>query len=507
MSLARIATRAAAWTIGLSVSSRLVGVVGTLVLTRFLAPAEYGEVSVAVILVATVNEITAFGLLMYLPPHPHAGREMTFHVSFYTLVVGLLALGALLVVPLPFGAWFGAPGMGRFIPGMVVAAALQRVAAVPERMLLRDLRNARIGVSRALGELSYTGVALLLAAQGLGGQAIVIANIVRFAIYLVVASLGTGYREWLQPCRLSWTKTKRLLKFSTPMWVCALSNFAARRWDNLLVSAFLGARTVGLYNLAYNLADIPATHVGEHVGDVLLPSLARLGPEARRDVLARVTGLLGLVVFPLAVGLGVTAQTLTHALLNAEWAPLAPMLTVLAVLSVVRPIGWTTGSYLQATERTFVLMGLEIFKLGMLLAAIRVLAPFGALPACAAVGVAFGAHAVVGLFYLHRYERIPAGRMLGAIARPLLACVPMVAAVLGVRWLLQVLGLGGGLLGLGSEILAGGLSFVPAALWLAPEATHALVRLLRDALRHSERLSLPGEEPDPASIQHPTGAV
>jgi PST family polysaccharide transporter len=174
------------------------------------------------------------------------------------------------------------------------------------------------------------------------------------------------------------------------------------------------------------------------------------------------------------------------------------MLTVLAVLSVFRPIGWTTGSYLQATGRTLVLMGLELFKLAVLLTAIFLLAPLGALPACAAVGLAFGGHAAVGLYYLHRFERIPAGRMLGEIVRPLLACVPMAAAVLGARYLLIMLGLDNALVALGIEIVVGAASFVAAILWIAPRASRELVRLLRDAIRRSDRVSLPGQEPDPS---------
>jgi PST family polysaccharide transporter len=111
------------------------------------------------------------------------------------------------------------------------------------------------------------------------------------------------------------------------------------------------------------------------------------------------------------------------------------------------------------------------------------LAPLGALPACAAVGVAFGGHALVGLLYLHRFEGIPAARMLAELARPLFACVPMVAAVLAVRSAVAYFGLGGSLLGLGAEVLAGAAVFALSARWLAPAASRELVRLLREALR------------------------
>ena len=74
---------------------------------------------------------------------------------------------------------------------------------------------------------------------------------------------------------------------------------------------------MGAYNLAYNVADVPAVQVGEQIGDVLLPSFAKLEPAARKAALVRSTGLLALVTFPLAVGLGAIAQPLVDALLRS----------------------------------------------------------------------------------------------------------------------------------------------------------------------------------------------
>src|SRR6185503_9524647 len=126
-------------------------------------------------------------------------------------------------------------------------------------------------------------------------------------------------RDWLEPARLTFRQTRELFAFGVPMALGALCAFASRRWDNLMVSRFFGPGPAGMYNLAYNLADVPAIQVGEQVGDVLLPSFARLDPERRPAALLRSLSLLALVVFPLAVGLGVVAPTLVAVLLDARW--------------------------------------------------------------------------------------------------------------------------------------------------------------------------------------------
>src|SRR5213075_1511096 len=148
-----------------------------------------------------------------------------------------------------------------------------------------------------------TLVSLTAALFGLGGAAIVLGNIFRSFVRLSVYVISVDWRDWLSRCRLDLRQTRELLAFGVPMSLGALCEFATRRWDNLLVSRFFGPGPTGMYNLAYNLADVPAIQVGEQIGDVLLPSFARMDPGRRSEALVRSLGLLGLVVFPLAVGL------------------------------------------------------------------------------------------------------------------------------------------------------------------------------------------------------------
>ena len=174
---------------------------------------------------------------------------------------------------------------------------------------------------------------------GWGGDAMVWANIIRSALVTLVFCLAADRREWLEPCRLTRARTRDLMRFALPMSVGAVAHMAARWWDNLLFGLLYNTQTVGLYNMAYNLADVPATTVGENIGDVLLPSYAHLDLEQRKSALVRSTALLALLMFPLAVGLGAVAHTAVLAFhFKGAWLGVAPMLSILSALSGV-PIG------------------------------------------------------------------------------------------------------------------------------------------------------------------------
>lgn len=451
---------------------------------RFVAPDEYGEVTVAAVLVMTANQISSLGFGQYVVSRPEASRSVAFHATVLHGALGLVAGLAVLVAGRRFGAVLDAPGMTRFLPGLVLSGLLDRVAYVPERVLVRDLRFGPVSAARTVGDLAHTGVCIWLAAAGWGAMAIVMGNGCRSLLRAACFSLAVDIRDWLEPSRLSARTTRELLAFGIPLSVGGLFAFASRRWDNLLVSRFFGPGPTGMYNLAYNLADVPAIQVGEQIGDVLLPSFARLEPSRRPHALIRAVSLLSLVVFPLAVGLGAVAPTVVDAVFDARWRPMAPMLVLLSGLSVTRPIGWIVASYLQALRRPRLILWLEGFKLVALVLLIVTVGRAGPLVTCGAVGAAFFLHALAALWVVRRIEGIGFMRLITGPIAGLAACVPMIVGVEATRHALHSLGAAVPPLALlGAEVLSGAICYVGAAFAFAREPALDLVARLSDAVR------------------------
>jgi lipopolysaccharide exporter len=481
--LARDTVRGALWTVSAGIGSRAIGLAGTLIVTRFVAPVAYGEVTVAAVLVMTANQISTIGFGQFLIARPTASRSVAFHVTVFHLILGVLAAAVVLALGARLGRSLDAPDMFRFVPGLVLSGLVDRVSYVPERILVRDLRFGPITGARAAGDLAHSVICVWLAALGWGGAAIVMGNVGRSFVRTTCFIAAANVRDWLEPSRLSLDVTRRLFEFGVPMSLGSLCAFASRRWDNLLVSRFFGPGPTGMYNLAYNLADVPAIQVGEQIGDVLLPSFARMESARRPDALVRSMGMLALVVFPLAIGLGAVAPTLVAAIFDARWRPLAPMLVLLSALSVVRPIGWTVESYLQAREKPRLILGLEVFKVVALVLLISTLGRASPLWTCGAVGVAFTAHAVASMWVVRMIDGLPLLRSLSSLWPALAASAPMVAAVLCARYVLFALGIAQPAARLSVEVLAGIVGYLLGAILVARRSSHELVVRVIDAVR------------------------
>ena len=485
MSLAHKAARGAVWTVISSMAGRAVGVIGTLIITRFLAPHVVGEVSDAAIITMTANWITIWGFGQYTVVKGRGAErtEVVWHASFFYLVLGVLSLGTVAIFGGFFAPVFNAADAAKFIPGMAVAIFIRRLGAMPERILTQQMNFRPSGLSLALGEMAFTATALPLAALGWGGWSMVVANIVKSIVSVWILVSAAGLKSWLTPARLSWKRTKDMLSYGVPLGIQGVAHMASRYWDNLAISYYFGTGPLGAYNMAYNLADIPAVQVGEQIALVLLPSIAELPPDRRSRALERSTALLSLVIFPLAVGLGLVAYPLIAWILpKNSWQDVAPLLTVLACLSVFRPITWVLSAYMEAEQKTGRLMFLEIAKVGFIVGGIGIMAPYGIRMAAGAVGLAFGLTALAGIAMVVREGPSPT-RLAAGFIQPLAACAFMAAAVWLTHRGLQVTGLRHPSVYVLVEIVVGAAAYVGAALVLCRETSKDLLQLTAKALK------------------------
>ena len=475
----------------------MITIISTFLLTRYLAPAVQGEVNLAFVLVGTAGAATTIGVSQFVAAHPKEGRTAAFHGSVIVLLLGVVACLASVAAAGPVAGWLNTPGMVQYVPGMALAHYLDRAGWVPRAILVREMRFREAGLRTGLGEIAFAISGVAFAHAGWGGNAIVGANLVRGVVGLVFVAVVTDWRDYLLPCRLTLETMGRIFRFGMPITIAGLFAVGAMSWDNSFMGYRFGEATVGIYNQAYRLADLPATSVGDQINDVLVPAFARAtDAESRRRGFLRAASLMGMVVFPMALGLGAIAPTMVEVFYPKSYAGVAPFLVVLATLSIARSLGNLAGAFLQVVGRTSSFILIDAILVATVLGFMALLAPFGAVWSAVGVAVAYFLMLVLTLNVL-RPDGIPLRASLAAVWRPFLACVPMVATVVAVRYGLSTLGLPG-VLRLCLELACGVGAYVGAAFLIAPKIARDLIDLGKSAVRR-KRKAPPEAEPAEAT--------
>jgi PST family polysaccharide transporter len=203
----------------------------------------------------------------------------------------------------------------------------------------------------------------------------------------------------------------------------------------------------------------------------------------RDRAVIRAAGLMGLVVSPLGVGLGAVAPTVAAVIFDDRWGPMmAPMLSILSVMTVFRPMTWAAIAYVQAVQRTRIVMWSSFLRAISVLALVAVCGYAGGPSwACVGAGLGFTVHSVLTIIATSRATGLPAGAYLRAVARPLVPCVPMFFAVTGVARVLTAAGVPL-IVSLAAQIAAGAIVYVGAAFALVRGDVDELLRVGRVAI-------------------------
>jgi len=481
-SLDHAVVRGSLWLVAVGLIGRASSVIGTVLITHLIAPGEYGLVSVAVVVAFTTQALANAGTGTYVIAHPDAPPEELFHGTVLHVAFGAVLFAAMLALGRPLGAAFGAPEMSRYLPGLVFALMCERVGLVPDRLLVRRMRFRASSVQRAVMEILYTVVSVAGARWGMGGMAIVAGNVARSAGRLPFLFALVSWREWLRPSRLRLEIFSRMVRFGAPVSLGQIINFAIRRWDNLVVSRLHGPAAVGAYNLAYNLADIPAVQIGEQVTEALQVGFTKDRAADPRVQLLRSLSMLAFIMTPLAVGLGTLAPTLTQLFLNRRWAEVGPMLMWLSVISFPRPLSGVVGAYMQVKQRRRAFLVMELFTLVTLLGSLLTLGRISPIAACIAVGVTFLLRLVATGVLLQQLDGVSLLSFFRPQLPPLAAALVMAAAVTAVRLGLERAG-APGVVSLVTQLIAGALSYAGAAWIIAPTSAREFMSLVRQVRR------------------------
>jgi len=160
---------------------------------------------------------------------------------------------------------------------------------------------------------------------------------------LLSSGLSTVQTLWLQAQRTARPRVATLrhaMAFSGRILVSRLSWYAYSSADFLVAGRILGKAALGVYDLAWTLANVPIEKITVLIGQVALPIFAAVQhePAEIRRYLLRLTEGLALLTFPASFGIALVARDLVLIFLGAKWSGAIVPLQLLAVFVGFRSV-------------------------------------------------------------------------------------------------------------------------------------------------------------------------
>lgn len=277
------------------------------VFAAVLSPEEYGRIAVLVAVTGALSAVLGFGLetavlrtYVQLDADPDSRQTFVTSVGIFATLAPLVGAVVAAITLLSTVGLNGEPGA--VVVVAFAGAALQTSSTVLVMAVLRAQERLRAYSLVALMQTIGSPVAalLLVAVLDLGVPGWFVAH-----AGVALATLGVGLvlleDQWVR--RFSIGHLRDALRYGLPLLPHGLSHWTLNLSDRLILAAFVAASTVGVYNVAYQLAaPVGVLLIALRQGTMPLYAEAATRPRVRGDLgrivtlQAHLTGILGMTV-------------------------------------------------------------------------------------------------------------------------------------------------------------------------------------------------------------------
>jgi PST family polysaccharide transporter/lipopolysaccharide exporter len=332
------------WMTATNVFDRILQLVLLVVLARLLSPADFGLMGIALLTLNALRRFSRIGLQDALIQRFEVDVDEYLHTAWTVEVARGIALASIAYLSAPFIASFFAEPRALDIIRVIAISPLLNGFRNPAVVYFRKNLDFHKQFAYVMsGSVVNFGVATSLALVYRNVWALVLGYVAADMVRLFVSYGMDRFRPIPEFDRAYFTEL-----FAFGKWITATDAFLfiANEGDDAVVGYVLTAASLGLYQVAYQIAKAPAAEVSSIVSSVTFPAYSRLQNDidALREVFFKTVQVTTFVSFPMSVGIVVTAPVFVRGFLGAEWLPIVPVMQLIGVYSLLVSLGSTFGS-------------------------------------------------------------------------------------------------------------------------------------------------------------------
>jgi O-antigen/teichoic acid export membrane protein len=424
-----------AFLLGATIVSRLVGLLAVGYVARSFDAEGLGAYNLTLSLTAVFGLLADFGISIYVgrevAARPAAERELLRHGAVASLFAGATAFALCNAVAT-------LSGYDEELRQWILissTALLLGPAVLPMALLQARLRGGRVAtIILATQSLSFAATVVVVATRQDIQTYIVLQALVNLAYAGLIVWMSRAARHYRERFgRREVAAALRLLGRAAPLGSIALFALLDRRFDTFLLSIISGERSVGYYSSAWKLSELlhfVPTAVAASATPIVASQIARR-PELIARGLRRAFRYLALLALPILIGALVLAKPIMLFVYGGAFGPAASAYRVLMLAEAFYFFGFVAAGTLVGMRAVQQLVVVQLLTLpANAIACILLLPRYDYLGAAwITLATELVNTAYMTMVVARRLEIGPKLLPLGAAARALVACGPMVGAL------------------------------------------------------------------------------
>jgi len=457
--------KGALWMVLFKFTERSLGIISTIILARLLVPEDFGLIAMAMSIIAVLELMGAFGFDMALIQNQKAERShydtaWTFNVLFAVISSILLVL-----IAVPTANFYHEPrleliiyflALGTFITGF------ENIGVVAFRKDLEFRKEFKFLVLKKVASFSVTiPLAFIMESY----WALVIGILTGKVFSVLISYLMHHYRP-----KLCLSKAAELFSFSKWLLINNILYFLRLHSADFIVGRLLGAHTLGVYTVAFEISNLPTTELIAPINRAVYPGYAKMASDLallRTGFLNTLT-IITLFAIPAGIGILATADLVVRVVLGDKWLEAIPVIQILAIYGVATAIQTNTLYIFLATGKPRISTALSALYVLILLPTLYYLClDYGMVGAAWSYAIVAGIMLPVTLLVTFKYLRIAPMSFFKCIWRIIISAIVMYFSVTQfIAWVGDINGIAFEIVVLLTAVAIGALTYTTTLLTL-----------------------------------------
>jgi O-antigen/teichoic acid export membrane protein len=301
-SVKKLAIRGSLWTIAGYGASQILRFGNNLILARLLIPDLFGLMALVNVFIIGLHLFSDIGIGQSIIQNKR-GDDPTFLNTAWTMQVmrGIVLWIGSILIAYPISELYKEPQLKLLIPIVGLSTLIGGFNSTSMHTLSRQMALGKLAAFELGGQIISLAVTIIWAWISPNVWALVGGGLVGAVVQLIWSHrLVPEFSD-----RFAWDKTSAQSIFSFGKWVFfgTLLTFFATQSDRLILGKLVPLRLLGVYGIAFGLADIPRAVILALSGKVIFPAFSKMADLPREAFRAKIIKNRLPLLLALAVGL------------------------------------------------------------------------------------------------------------------------------------------------------------------------------------------------------------
>ena len=421
------------WVYGQKFTLMAFGLVSTAILARRLSPAEYG-------LVALSNAILIFSLLpgrasigSYVIYDHKDGCEERAQAAFWMNMAMVIFSIVLFALALPvIKIYYKEPLLPMIMGTNILRFSIEQFGTVPDALIRRNIDYFKLVIRDSVLQLIASGLSIWMALTGWGVWSLILPYLFIAPIQVAVVMWVARWKPTLSLHMKHW---RDIFTYVGPLIGTNFLGIINTNSDNFLVGTLIGPAGLGIYDRAWRTSNLATDNIVAVVSDVSMPLLSSMtgDMEKLREAYERMLRLLGIITFPVLIGLFVMADEFVLTLYGAKWMAVVLPLRILLVFTLRRAIGSPAVIVYNVMGKSKLGLKLSLIGTPIIVLAVIIGSRFGIIGVAIGMMLARTIWGFVGMYYAGNLIGVSLSKILRDEWPPFQASLIMALIVFAVK--------------------------------------------------------------------------